>query len=73
MDPSTLQGYLALFAAAMALGQDVYAAVKNATAPMLTPDELVALEQAWDEDAQRSAANAGIPAAPDTPLPVSGF
>lgn len=64
-----LQAWLALFNTAMILGRTVSDGVHALAAAQLTPDELAQLEAAWDEDVQRSAANAGIPPVPDTPLP----
>lgn len=64
-----LQAWLSLFNTAMTIGRTVYDGVHTLAAAQLTPDELAQLEAAWDEDVQRSAANAGIAPVPDTPLP----
>ena len=68
MDPQTLQLYLALFAAAMAIGTGAYNAVKSFASQTLTPAELAALEAAWEADVVESAKNAGIAPEPDTPI-----
>lgn len=69
MDPATLQKWLTLFAAAESIGEAVYDAVKNHATGTLSQADYLVLEQAWNDDVVRSAANAGIAAVPDVPLP----
>jgi len=68
MNAQELQAWFALLGAAMALGETVYDGVKHIAKKELTPEELKALEAAWDDDVQRSARNAGITPEPDTPV-----
>lgn len=64
-----LGAWLRLIEAAIVVGGETVAAVKAHAATALTPGEYAQLEQAWRNDVEAAAANAGLDPATGEPLP----
>lgn len=67
MTVDTLNTWIALFAIAREIGGNVHAALQGVAKRVLTPEENQAVLAMWDENAARSAANAGLLADPIDP------
>jgi len=60
MPDQTLQFWTAIVNVVVGYGQEVVDAIKSFAKTQLTAEEYVQLEQAWQEDVDRTAKNAGL-------------
>lgn len=60
MNDQQIMAYLALYAAARAIGEELYSGVREIVGARLSKEDLAAVEARWDANAQRAAVNAGI-------------
>lgn len=60
MDEAKLQAYLQLLTTAKFIGEELYDGVLHLTKQRLSPEEMAAVQARWDDNAARSARNAGL-------------